>query len=279
SSAITISVLIPIILFPLSTLLLIPALVSLPTPQHLPTSLQDLAALAAALHAYAQSGPLPYLHLLAVLSLLTLWKHAWSIPGAVLLNILAGSLLGSLPATLLFTLLTTCGSLLSSLLAAPLSPILSSFSPRAISLTKSVVAHDPAWMRLAVLRLVGVVPWSGLNIACGLCSVPLFDCALGAFIGTLPWTAVTCQLGDLLQTITVSGDETVTLNSLLRSPDVVTKLVLLTALSLAPMLAKEALKGYIAADTENTESGESETEKEKVDRGRTKASIVHRLRT
>ena len=51
-----------------------------------------------------------------------------------------------------------------------------------------------AWVRLSVLRLIGVVPWSGINLACGLADVPLADCMLGTFIGCLPWTAVTCQV-------------------------------------------------------------------------------------
>ena len=50
------------------------------------------------------------------------------------------------------------------------------------------------WVRLSVMRLIGVVPWSGINIACGVCNVSLTDCMLGTFIGCLPWTAVTCQV-------------------------------------------------------------------------------------
>ena len=50
------------------------------------------------------------------------------------------------------------------------------------------------WVRLSVLRLIGVVPWSGINIACGVCGVSILDCMLGTFIGCLPWTAVTCQV-------------------------------------------------------------------------------------
>jgi hypothetical protein len=50
------------------------------------------------------------------------------------------------------------------------------------------------WARLSVLRLVGVVPWMGINIACGVLDVPILDCLLGSFVGCLPWTAVTCQV-------------------------------------------------------------------------------------
>lgn len=111
-------------------------------------------------------------------------------------------------------MLTTVGSLAASSLAAPLSPLIMRFFPRALDLTRTALEGDTgksssetegkpisttthpsgAWVRLSVLRLVGVVPWSGINIACGVCGVPMWDCMLGSFIGTLPWTAVTCQV-------------------------------------------------------------------------------------
>jgi len=96
------------------------------------------------------------------------------------------------------TALTAVGSVLSTLLSMPLAPIVSHVFPKAVALTRSTLeggdalvsprGKSPVWVRLSVLRLVGVVPWSGINIACGVASVALFDCLLGAFIGTLPWT-------------------------------------------------------------------------------------------
>jgi SNARE associated Golgi protein len=84
---------------------------------------------------------------------------------------------------------------------------LSSFRPSLVPLLPTSIRVDPCGVRrrsqsshrednvsgvgcLSVLRLVGVVPWSGINVACGVCGVPTRDCVLGAFIGTLPWTAV-----------------------------------------------------------------------------------------
>ena len=121
-------------------------------------------------------------------------------------NVLAGALFTPTFATLLLTTLTTLGSLSATLLAMPLAPLITQFFPRVLSLTRTALeggaeaeaagkkAQSPAWVRLSLLRLIGVVPWSGINIACGVCGVSLFDCALGTFIGTLPWTAVTCQV-------------------------------------------------------------------------------------
>lgn len=118
---------------------------------------------------------------------------------------LAGALFHPLLATLLLTFLTTVGSVIATALSAPLAPTLSRFFPRALDMTRNALegetdlaagsaSRSPAWVRLSILRLIGVVPWSGINIACGVCGVPLSDCFLGAFIGGLPWTAVTCQV-------------------------------------------------------------------------------------
>jgi uncharacterized membrane protein YdjX (TVP38/TMEM64 family) len=149
-------------------------------------------------------------------------------------NVLAGALLSPALGTLLMTILTTIGSVCSSLLSAPLTPLVRRFVPRPLHLVRQALeGHDeptetdpitekpvvlaqpadaqhsksPTWVRLTIMRLVGVVPWSGINIACGVCEVPLTACAAGAFFGTLPWTAVTCQVNSaLIWFVYVPGD-------------------------------------------------------------------------
>ena len=212
-----------ITLFPLSTALVLFCLSTLPITVSWPRTLTDVATLGRELHGYSQSGPGPMAHVIGVLSITAVWKHAWSVPGSViwvsaciclkgpsfdhikLQNVLAGALFSPALATLLLTTLTTLGSTFATLLATPLAPFLTHFFPRALELTRNALEGDakvdapvrnksPAWVRLSVLRLIGVVPWSGINIASGVCGVPISDCILGAFIGSLPWTAVTCQV-------------------------------------------------------------------------------------
>src|SRR5713101_6997466 len=119
-------------------------------------------------------------------------------------NVLAGALFSPLLATLLLAVLTTVGSILATLLSAPLSPFITRFLPRPLALARNIFEADsrgstkapsPTWVRLTVFRLVGIVPWSGINVACGVLGVSLRDCFLGTFIGAIPWTAVTCQVG------------------------------------------------------------------------------------
>jgi hypothetical protein len=83
---------------------------------------------------------------------------------------------------------------------------------------------------------------------------------MGALIGVLPWTAVTCQIGDILSSLTVSPPTyldtddaltsatamaTETISSILTSKEAMLKLLLLTLLSLAPVLAKDRLQGWL----------------------------------
>lgn len=147
-----------------------------------------------------------------------------------------------------------------------MAPFLSTVFPRALALTRSALegesstdirvvgapdasrAKSSAWVRLSVLRLVGVVPWSGINIACGVCGVALWDCFLGSLVGSLPWTAVTCQVGDILQTVASTPSPTPqTVQSLLTSPDIIIKLAFLSFLSLAPILLRNRLHSLISS--------------------------------
>ncbi|KAF5344136.1 hypothetical protein D9758_008887 [Tetrapyrgos nigripes] len=255
-------------LFPISTAVVFFAVQTLPITVAWPKTLTDLATLGRELHGYSQSGIGPVAHIIGVMAITAVWKHAWSIPGSVIWNVLAGALFSPYFATILLTLLTTIGSIFATLLAAPLSPFIMHFLPKALEMTRSVLEGDAlptpvepksssqptssahtsgAWVRLSILRLVGVVPWSAINIACGVCNVSLSDCFLGTFIGTLPWTAVTCQIGDILQTVASTPSPTPqTVSSLLLSPQIIAKLVFLSFLSLAPILARDRLKSLIA---------------------------------
>ncbi|KAF9055357.1 hypothetical protein BDZ89DRAFT_938387 [Hymenopellis radicata] len=247
-----------ICLFPISTGLVFVLFRSLPVAVSWPHTLADVAQLGRDLHGYSQSGPAQLAHVLAIISVTAVYKHAWSIPGSVIWNVLAGALFSPAHATLLLTLLTTIGSVCATLLSKPLAPFLTHFFPRALDLTRSALegtkseqqaSQASPWIRLSILRLIGVVPWSGINIACGVTGVPLLDCLLGSFIGSLPWTAVTCQIGDILQTVASAPSPTPqTISSILLSPEIILKLVFLSFLSLAPILGRDHLRALLTSD-------------------------------
>ncbi|KAF8505616.1 snare associated Golgi protein-domain-containing protein [Russula emetica] len=245
-----------ITMFPVSTALVVIAFFTLPFTFSWPQNLADLAQLGRELHGYSQSGPGALAHVFGVISAATIWMHAWSIPGSVLWNVLAGALFSPLLATVLLAVLTTVGSILATLLSAPLSPFITHFLPRPLALARNIFEADsgastkapsPTWVRLTVFRLVGIVPWSGINIACGVLGVSLQDCFLGTFIGSIPWTAVTCQIGDILQTLaSTPSPNPQTISSVLASPFILSKLVFLSFLSLAPILGRDHLKAWLS---------------------------------
>lgn len=56
-----------------------------------------------------------------------------------------------------------------------------------------------------------------------------------------------CQIGDILQTVAANPSSTAhSIPSLLRSPDIILKLILLSFLSLAPILGRDHLRGLIS---------------------------------
>ncbi|KAI0832370.1 snare associated Golgi protein-domain-containing protein [Trametes gibbosa] len=261
-------VLFVLILFPLSSAVVALCMSTLPITMAWPRTLPDLAQLGRELHGYAQSGFLSTSHIIGVISVVTIWMHSWSIPGSVLSNVLAGALFPPVLAIVLLTFLTTLGSLSASMLAAPLGPFLSQVMPRPLEMTRSALEGDGSkadnsspWVRLSILRLVGVVPWSGINIACGVCGVAAWDCFLGALIGSLPWTAVTCQIGDILQTVATNPRPTSqSVQSLLTSPEIIVKLALLSFLSLAPILGRNQLRAWLSAKAPVEQLTSSQTE-------------------
>ena len=212
-------------MFPVSTALVVLTFCSLPFPFTWPQNLSDLAQLGRELQGYSLSSGGALVHVIGIVSAATIWMHAWSIPGSVLWvsrvgssaeilrfmgrsrlkNVLAGALFSPFLATPLLAVLTTIGSILATVLATPLSPFLTRYLSRPLALARSAFdadsgasastkASSPVWVRLTVLRLIGIVPWSGINVACGVLGVSLWDCFLGTFIGAIPWTAVTCQV-------------------------------------------------------------------------------------
>lgn len=249
-----------VLLFPISTALILFCLYTLPISVSWPRTISDVAQIGRELQGYTQSGTAPLAHVVGVVAVTAIWKHAWSVPGSVIWNVLAGALFSPAYATILLSTLTVIGSVCASLLAMPLAPVLANLFPRALDMTRNALEGDsesvfdstekqnsPAWVRLSILRLVGVIPWSGINIACGVCGVSVTDCMMGTFIGCLPWTAVTCQIGDILQTVASTPSPTPqSISSFLTSPKIISKLAFLSFLSLAPILARDRLRLLIS---------------------------------
>ncbi|WWD04467.1 hypothetical protein V865_002536 [Kwoniella europaea PYCC6329] len=257
------------------------------TLKHLPQSTTDLQLLSAEIRSYMASGNNGWWHTIGVLTFVGCWKHAWSVPGAVILNILVGSLLDPMPALLLLTIITASGSLGAYTLSRPLAPLIAVLFPKPLALVRAALApetipapataqqvigetitpiqasSDPSqpaiggpterstvWRRLLIMRAMGFVPWSGMNVACGVVGVDWKVFWLTTAAGSASWSYVTASVGHILSRLKVptqalassgvisenSGGESLT--SLLRDPVLIAKLIFLSGLTLLPVILK-----------------------------------------
>lgn len=266
------------IIFMLSTL-------PLTLPNHITSlTLVEIKELAMSLKLYSQSSNKAFVHTLVVLGAFFTWKQSFTVPGSLIMNVVFGAMYGTYSGTLYTSVLTAVGGVFCYLLSAPLAPLITSLpglakpldamrralSPgRARASGRSVMisnshsgSNGNVWTYLLVLRVLPVVPYGLMNIACGVLGVPLGPYAGTLAIGSIPWNFVTCQVGDLLQEIvealpmdvemTVGGLKDKARSSAgggmraivdrIWNREMVVKLILLSIASLLPMLLSRYLK-------------------------------------
>lgn len=102
---------------------------------------------------------------------------------------------------------------------------------------------------------MGLVPWSGMNVACGVVGVDWRVFWLTTAAGSASWSYTTASIGDLLSRLAIpasgsgevggEGIEGESLTGMLRDPVLLAKLFLLTGLTLIPVLLKRSNKAKI----------------------------------
>lgn len=225
-----------------------------------------------------ESSSFGWYHTVGVIIFVGCWKHAWSVPGAVVLNILVGTLMDPIPALGLLTIITATGSLGSYCLSRPLAPLIAVLFPKPLALVRAALAPDSAppatlhhkavgtehvspvqldatapveapssnqstaiWRRLLIMRAMGIVPWSGMNVACGVVGVDWRVFWLTTAAGSASWSYVTASVGDILSRLAIPEGEDPdgeSIASLLRDPALIAKLLFLTGLTLIPVMLK-----------------------------------------
>ena len=237
--------------------------------KHLPTSTGDLLTLSSQIREYMASGSVGYWHTVGVVTFVGCWKHAWSVPGAAILvrpfsletprtadlqNILVGSILPPIPALTLLTFITATGSLFCYLLSQPLAPLLAVLFPRPLAIVNNALSSSSGgsvWRRLLIMRATGLVPWSGMNVACGVVGVDWRMFWLTTAAGTASWSYVTASVGDILSKLPTDMADGGSVTNLLKDPSLIAKLVILSALSLVPVFLKRGAKSTHDADAES----------------------------
>lgn len=118
--------------------------------------------------------------------------------------------------------------------------------PRALASTRSaLLSGTPSdlFSYLLLARLFPLLPYSLLNIACGVLRVPVKPYFITLVLGSFPYNFVTTQLGDLLGNLANSA-EAGNINAIW-SWDLCFKLAVASILSAAPVVFKEQLKTVI----------------------------------
>ena len=218
-----------------STMCILLALSTLPL--HLPGHITDLTIseirdMSMHLKAYSRSSPKAFAHTLAVLAAFFTWKQSFTVPGSIIMNVVFGAMYGTWMGTLYTSLLTSLGGIFCYLLVAPLGPLIRALpglnralermqrampdrSTAAKAQTdkrraKAQGAGGNIWSYLLVLRVLPVVPYGLMNIACSVLRIPLLPYAVTLAVGSIPWNACTVQIGDLLvQVVSALDDSTV----------------------------------------------------------------------
>lgn len=194
-------------------------------PLRLPAHLADLTLteirdICAELRQYSRSNQRAMWHVFFVLSTLFTWKQAFCVPGSLIMNIVFGAMYGAYAGAFYASMLTALGGVFCYFLAAPFAEIVQQIPGIAKPLNSMRVAlaqtasqksksmqHATAsvgknlWSYLMVLRLLPIVPYGMMNIACGVLRVPLLPYAATLGAGSIPWNFCTTQIGELLQDV------------------------------------------------------------------------------
>jgi hypothetical protein len=155
------------------------------------------------------------------------------------------------------------------MLSRPLAPLIALIFPKPLALVRSALngsATDPSpkvspgsqqpsssvWKRLLVMRAMGLVPWSGMNVACGVVGVNPITFLLTTAAGSASWSYVTASVGDILAQLALpdgadEGGQTIA--SLVQDPALIAKMVVLSLISLVPALFKVSAVILLAGST------------------------------
>lgn len=210
----------------------------------IPHNLSEVLDQASALKDYSQTSSSAALHVLSVLSVLFVYKQAFSIPGSLLTNCLFGSLYGVTASTILTSILTAIGSIACYFMAGKTSPLFHFLFPRALNtLQASINNSSDIFSHLLLIRLFPLLPYAMLNIAAGVLAVPAQPFFWTLVLGSAPFNAVTTQIGDLLATLP-PGAATGDLSSIW-TPSLLFKLLCISAVSALPVVFKKQIQSFL----------------------------------
>jgi uncharacterized membrane protein YdjX (TVP38/TMEM64 family) len=206
----------------------------------LPRTLEQVQETALHLEELSISTWAGYSSVLFVFSVLYLWQQAFSIPGSVLLNLLAGHLYGIATGAVLTSLLTAGGATLAYGLAILVGEPLIRVpwvARRAAPLNKQLEQerrNGGLFWWLLFARLFPFSPYWFINMISPLLNVPVSPFFWSTFFGSMPYNFVCAQAGDVLGDLTSTSD--------IISASLVIKLLIVSFISLVPVIWGKAIQ-------------------------------------
>nr|CAG8623075.1 1814_t:CDS:2 [Entrophospora candida] len=135
--------------------------------------------------------------------------QAFSIPGALFLNLLAGAMYGPMKATLFTCLLTSIGASVAYLLSKFVGKPFADFYllNKLINLRKQIDENrENLFYYLLFIRMFPLSPWWLLNITSPLLSIPIGTFFITMFFGSIPYNLACCQSGDIISELNSTTD-------------------------------------------------------------------------
>ncbi|ORX57613.1 hypothetical protein DM01DRAFT_1284211 [Hesseltinella vesiculosa] len=208
----------------------------------LPRSLQDLQELTTQLDVLRRAGWEKSLGLTFVFVSLYLWQQMFSMPGTVLLNLLAGHLYGVFVGTVWTAFLCALGSTIAYwvglLVGEPLMQL--AWFQQRIRTLQDQMERDRGlglfwWLLFA--RLFPFSPYWLINLGSPFLNVPVQAFFWSTFYGVIPYNLVCTQAGQVLGELTSTAD--------LLAPALMLKLCLVSFLTLIPIAWGKTLQNRL----------------------------------
>ncbi|KAI8147517.1 snare associated Golgi protein-domain-containing protein [Fennellomyces sp. T-0311] len=205
----------------------------------LPHTLEDIQSIAVHLEKLSSNTWGDYMAVAGVFAALYLWQQAFSIPGSVLFNLLAGHLYGIIAATVWTSLLTAVGATLAYGLAMLVAePFLqlnwvsrkTAFMTRQMKRDRSVGLFW--WLLFA--RLFPFTPYWFINMVSPFLGIPVAPFFWSCFLGSMPYNFICAQAGAVLGELSSTAD--------IVSVSLVLKLLGVSFISLVPVIWGNKLK-------------------------------------
>lgn len=200
----------------------------------LPRTLEDVQQTSLQLEKMLTNDWTGYGSVTFVFAVLYLWQQAFSIPGSVLLNLLAGFLYGITMGTIWTSFLTAGGATLAYGLAILVGEPLIRVpwvARKAEPINKQLEQERKSgglfWW-LLFLRLFPFSPYWFINLISPLLDIPVSPFFWSTFFGVMPYNFICAQAGDVLGDLTSTSD--------IVSISLVIKLLLVSFISLVPVI-------------------------------------------